>query len=89
MIGWGPWHEGTTLDVRVWHDGKDHYPNDFSCKVEVRERDTQKVTKHRGRGKFIGNFSPIWITYKGREVQIEQLLRSQTDPTTPCRPGGA
>jgi hypothetical protein len=75
-LTWGQWHEGNALDVRVSHGPEaDTYPDDFSCQVQVRDRATQKVSTHRARGSFIGNFSPIWIRYKGKRVQITELLR--------------
>lgn len=59
----GPWDEGTAFDVRYFSDGRDTYPDDFKGYVEVRDRRTKEVTRYKATGKFIGNFSPIWIRF--------------------------
>lgn len=74
---WGLWHEGNKFDARVYHDGIDHYPDNFDCRVEIRERDTGKVHTRHGKGKFIGNFSPIWVWWHGQSIQLTELLRLQ------------
>jgi hypothetical protein len=75
---WGEWYEGEAVDVRIEHTGVDNYPNDFLCKVQVRNRATGEVTDYTGRGSFVGNFSPIWIPWKGKKTQLEELLRQTT-----------
>jgi len=53
----------------------DTYPNDFKCWVNIVDMKTGERFKRRGYGKFIGNFSPIWISFKGKRVQISELER--------------
>lgn len=73
-MAFGDWHIGVRYDVRVEHPSKDTYPNDFKCKVEVKDRRTGRITKHAGGGKYVGNFSPIWVEWKGKKVQISELV---------------
>ncbi len=72
---WGQWHEGNSFDARVYHNGIDTYPNDFKCLVEIRDRTTSEIVQRKGSGKFIGNFSPIWVNFHGEKLQLTELLR--------------
>lgn len=74
-MNWGQWHEGNVVDIRIDLPPGDPYPNDFKCNVEVRDRATGTVTQHKGSGKFIGNFSPIWIRFHKRRLQLTELER--------------
>lgn len=55
----------------------DPYPNNFKCWVWVTDHKTHTLFKRRGYGKFIGNFSPIWITIKGETKQLTQFEREE------------
>jgi hypothetical protein len=47
----------------------------FRCTVYIRERKERgKVEKRVGDGRLIGNFSPIWVNWKGKSIQLEKLL---------------
>ena len=61
--------------LKVQTNGRDTYPNDFKCWVTVTDNMTNTVFKRRGYGKFIGNFSPIWITIGGVRKQLTQWER--------------
>ena len=77
MTQFGEWHEGYEggYDVRVEHSPYDSYPNNFIALVQVRDKATGEVYTRVGHGKFIGNFSPIWISWKGERTQITEILR--------------
>ena len=59
----------------VMTDGRDTYPNDFKCWVTVQDAKFNMTFMRRGYGKFIGNFSPIWITIDGQRKQLTELER--------------
>jgi hypothetical protein len=45
-------------------------------KVDVFIRDHQGNIQYRvGDGRQIGNFHPIWISWNGEKVTIEEMLR--------------
>jgi len=47
----------------------------FRCNVYIRERKERgKVEKRVGDGRLIGNFSPIWVNWRGKSIQLEKLL---------------
>lgn len=58
----------------IHHDAVDTYPNDFRCWVMVIDHATtpNTVFRRRGYGKFIGNFSPIWISINGVRKQLTE-----------------
>jgi len=68
------WHEGNLYDARVLLPLHDPYPDDFSCQVQVKDRKTGTIKTYKGKGKFVGNFSPIWITFQKQRIQLTQLL---------------
>jgi hypothetical protein len=73
-----------TIDRYKFHVqplGFDPYPNNFKCWVRVHDRATGKLFSRRGYGKFIGNFSPIWITIDGVSKQLSQWEREQIAAT--------
>jgi hypothetical protein len=53
----------------------DPYPNNFKCWIRVTDNKTNTIFSRRGYGKFIGNFSPIWITIAGEKKQLTQFER--------------
>jgi hypothetical protein len=75
----GSWHEGTAYDIRLHIEGRDTYPNNFKCWVEIRNRRTKEIHIARGNGKFIGNFSPIWVRFKKGSFQVSELLREEKE----------
>jgi hypothetical protein len=42
---------------------------------------SNKLYMRRGYGKFIGNFSPIWVTLNGERKQLSELERETYGPT--------
>ena len=62
-----------TFEVET--DGCDTYPNNFKCRVKITDNQLNKILYRRGYGKFIGNFSPIWITINGEKKQLTQFER--------------
>lgn len=72
--------------ITVHHDGLDTYPNDFKCWVTLRDNKDGRTFRRRGYGKFIGNFSPIWVSLHGKSWQLTQLERetftNEDHPTT-------
>lgn len=58
----------------------DTYPNNFKCWVRVVDHKTKgknKTFRRRGYGKYIGNFSPIWITIDGVRKQLTEWEREE------------
>ena len=56
----------------------DTYPNDFRVWTRIRFRSW--IFYRLGYGKFIGNFAPIWVQWRGRKVQLEdELSRTMND----------
>jgi hypothetical protein len=72
---WGKWEEGKDCSIRIALPLHDSYPDDFKCIVQIKDA-TGKVHSLRGNGKFIGNFSPIWVDWKGKSHQLTELLRN-------------
>lgn len=72
---WGQWHEGNECAIRVKVPKLDSYPNNFECEVQIWDKKTGIIHDRIGLGKFIGNFSPIWVSFMGHKKQIEVLLR--------------
>ena len=64
-------------EIKVITDGRDTYPNNFKCWVEITDIKTGERFKRRGYGKFIGNFSPIWVTLRGKSYQLTKLEREE------------
>lgn len=66
--------------LSVHTDGRDTYPNNFKCWVRVTDCKVpddkpNKSFRRRGYGKFIGNFSPIWITINKETKQLTEWER--------------
>jgi hypothetical protein len=74
-----------TLELLHEANMPDPYPNDFKCWVRVFDRKTGFSFKRRGYGKFIGNFSPIWISLNGQYKQLTEWDR-ETIPESECAP---
>ena len=67
-----------TFEIHL--DPNDTYPNNFKCWVRVVDHKTpdnkpNKTFRRRGYGKFIGNFSPIWITINSVTKQLTEWER--------------
>lgn len=66
--------------LEVHSDANDTYPNNFKCWVHVTDckvpdNQPNKSFRRRGYGKFIGNFSPIWITINKETKQLTEWER--------------
>lgn len=61
--------------TRVINSMGDSYPNNFKCWVYITDLKTDKKYRRRGYGKFIGNFSPIWITINKVTKQLTEWER--------------
>ncbi len=66
--------------IEVKTSGVDTYPNNFKCWVYITDLKIGKEYKRRGYGKFIGNFSPIWITINKVTSQLTELERETFIP---------
>jgi hypothetical protein len=69
-----------TCEIQFEPNTPDTYPNNFKCWVIVVDHKTpegerNKVFRRRGYGKFIGNFSPIWISIGGVKKQLTEWER--------------
>jgi hypothetical protein len=72
----GLWHDKAgTYAARTATDGYDHYPNNFICRVQIKHLATGEIYERKGSGRFIGNFSPVWVNFLGRSWQLDELLR--------------
>jgi hypothetical protein len=88
-LGDTPWIQGERYSVRVgevyWLDqGQYHGVAD----VEIRDNVTEETFARRGDVKLIGNFSPIWVNFRGNKILIEQLVSLEAElpfMTTPER----
>jgi hypothetical protein len=82
-----PWEtRGGIYEVVVKNDIKylNQEQSRATCTVLIRERahPTQftqvpqgKIMKRVGDIRMMGNFSPIWINWKGKSIQLEKLLQ--------------
>ena len=64
-------------EIIIESSDQNTYPNDFKCWVDIMDMKTGELFTRRGYGTFIGNFSPIWISFKGKRVQISELKREE------------
>jgi len=73
------WHKGSRYDISVannllytnsdWTRGK--------VTVFIKDKwDGNKIHQRTGDAQMIGNFSPIWVNWKGKKIMIEELLNS-------------
>ena len=74
------WHEGERYDISVANNLL--YTNNEGSrgKVTVFIRDKwegNKIHQRTGDAQMIGNFSPIWINWKGKKVTIEDMLKKK------------
>lgn len=71
------WHEGVRYDVSVANNMLYTNASQTRGKVTVFIRDnlSGKIEQRTGDAQMIGNFSPIWVSWKGKKIQIEELLR--------------
>lgn len=72
----GQWYNGHLYDARIHSGGRDTYPDDFIVYVEIRHEVDGKSTINiqKGKGKYIGNFAPIWVKWGGKDIQLTELL---------------
>ena len=70
---------GDKYIVTIGTDGSDNYPHNFECRVQIRDRMTGQIYERRGCGKYIGNFSPIWVRWNGKDVTVEEILREKVE----------
>lgn len=66
--------------IEVHSDGIDTYPNNFKCWVRITDcavpdNERNKSFRRRGYGKYIGNFSPIWVRLNNQWKQLTELQR--------------
>ena len=70
------WHKGNKYDIAL---GEIYTLNAMGdrTKVDVFIRDHQGNIQYRvGDGRQIGNFHPVWISWNGEKVTIEEMLRA-------------
>lgn len=72
----GQWHEGERYKIRVgdvlYYDQGQYHGR---APVEILDKVDNVIHKRVGDVRIIGNFSPIWVSWKGKRIQIEVLLR--------------
>jgi len=68
------WYEGKHVDVAIGYDHRDLSEYRGLVSVAVRDKKTRKIEYRSGDCRMMGNFSPIWINWKGRKVMVEELL---------------
>jgi len=69
------WHEGNKYDIAL---GKIYTLNAMGdrTKVDVFIRDRQGNIQYRvGDGRQIGNFHPVWVSWNGERVTVEEMLK--------------
>ena len=75
-IGWGQWHIGDSrYDARVGNalyldEGQYH----GKVPVEIRDKETGVIYQRTGDMKVVGNFTPIWVNFKGKKVLLHLLI---------------
>ena len=88
---WGQTHEGDRYNITIEFVQRDDYPNDFKRWVKIEDKHLHATGYVMGYGKFVGNFSPIWVRRcghvfyngdaphkkprRGEFVSLETLLR--------------
>ncbi len=69
------WYEGNTYDVALGNFlNLDAGGYSTQGPVWIRDRNTGAIEERVGHGKQIGNFHPIWVSWKGKDIQVERLL---------------
>ena len=71
------WHEGNKYDIAL---GEIYTLNAMGdrTKIDVFIRDKKGNIQYRaGDGRQIGNFHPIWISWNGEKITVEEMLRAQ------------
>ena len=74
------WQEGVRYDISIANNML--YTNNTGSRAKVTifirdKQDGNKIHQRTGYVRMIGNFSPIWINWKGKEVMLEKLLESK------------
>jgi len=70
-------HVGPRYSIKL---GQFYYLNKEGSRTKgnVYIKDEKNIVYKRvGNGQQIGNFHPIWINFKGENIQIEELLRRE------------
>lgn len=70
------WHRGQQFDIAL---GKVYTLNATGdrTKIDVFIRDRRGNIQYRvGDGRQFGNFHPVWISWNGEKVAIEEMLRA-------------
>jgi hypothetical protein len=70
-----PDNQRFTCEVHFDPNARDTYPNNFKCWVRIQDRLLNQTLRRRGYGRFIGNFSPIWVNVYGKKYQLTELER--------------
>ena len=68
------WHLGEKYDIAI---GECHVLNATGdrTKIDVFIRDRKGNIQYRvGAGRQIGNFHPVWISWNGEKVTVEEML---------------
>ena len=70
------WHIGNQYDIAL---GEIYTLNAIGSRTKVdvfiRNRTSGEIQYRVGDGRQIGNFHPIWISWNGEKVTVEEMLR--------------
>ena len=71
--GGARWHAGERYMVAI---GKVSQLSENRTKVDVFIRSPNGNVSYRvGDGRQMGNFHPIWVSFRGKRITVEELLR--------------
>lgn len=63
------------IDEKVARECCDGYPNKMRTRWRITDLQTDKICYRVGDTRFIGNYSPTWIKWRGETLQITEFLR--------------
>lgn len=70
------WHHGAKFDVAF---GDVYTMNAMGDRTKIdvfiRNRTSGEIQYRVGDGRQIGNFHPVWISWNGEKVTVEEMLR--------------
>lgn len=75
---WGNWSQGVQYDVRtdhgnlLWYDQGQYHGR---IPVQIKDNVTGEVWSRIGDVRVIGNWSPIWVSFNGLQLQLTEILR--------------